>query len=143
MEQREEDLLEPSRVADRDVRHVGGGTERDVEALRARGLRHEGEAAFDRGADVEGVQSELEVAAVQRDPVQDIVHDPGDLFGPGLDDGCQLPLLAGLGPGRQQAGRAHDRVELRAELVTEVGQELDVDLDLALVAVDLAVGRGR
>src|SRR5207248_431438 len=67
-----------------------------------------------------------------------------DRSGRGLDDRGQLPLLAGLGAGGEEAGGSDHCVELGAQLVADVGPELRVDLDHAPVTVGVSVGgRGR
>ena len=78
------------------------------------------------------MQRELELATLDGDRVEHLVHDPGDLLGARLDDRRQVALLPRLRAGGKEAGRADHRVELIPQLVADVGQQLRIDLDQAM-----------
>ena len=137
MKQRHQDLLEPARIPDHDVGHVRRRAEGDVEALGTRGLGNDGETAFDHRAHVEGMQRELELTAFNGGRVEPLVDDSRYLLRSRLDDRGELALFARLGAGRQEAGRAHHRVQLVAQLVAEVGEHVRIDMNEVRV---LAVG---
>ena len=63
------------------------------------------------------------------------------MLGAGLDDAGELALLARLGAGGQEAGGADDGVQLVAQLVAEVSQDVGVDVDDASVPVGVVVPR--
>jgi len=135
--------MDAARVADRDVGHLGGDVEGDVQAFRAGRLRHQADAALHRRADVEWMQRQLELPALDGHRVEDVVDDARDLLGRGLDDRRELALLAGLGARGQEPGRPDHGVQLGAQLMTDVRPQLGVDLDRARVAVDVAVASHR
>src|SRR5262249_5768696 len=81
----------------------------------------------------------LELAAFDRHRVEHVVDDACYLLRAGLDDRRELALVAALGAGGQQAGGPHDRIQLVAQLMPDVGPEVGVDLDDAVVTVDLAL----
>src|SRR5438552_15542999 len=73
------------------------------------------------------MESELEVAAVDCRRVEHLVHKSRELFRTGEHDRGQLALVAGRRGRRQQARRADDGVQLVAELVPEVDEQLGVE----------------
>ena len=79
------------------------------------------------------MKGELELAASDGRGVQHLVHDSRHLLGARLNDRRQLALLARLRPCGEQAGGADHRVELIPELMADVGEQLGVDLDRAVV----------
>ena len=89
------------------------------------------------------MQGELELAALDGRRVEHLVHDARDLLRPCLDDRGQLALLAGLRPTREQAGRSYQRVQLVAQLVAHVCEQLRIDLDRAAGLAVLAFVRRR
>ena len=89
------------------------------------------------------MERELELAGPDGGRVEHVIDDPRHLLGAGLDDRGELPLLTRLRARGEKARRAHDRVELVAQLVPDVSEQLGVDLDRAVMTVRLAVGRRR
>ncbi len=89
------------------------------------------------------MQGQLEAAAVDGRRIEPLVDDSGHLLGARFDDPGELALLARLGPGREHARGADHRVQLVAQLVTEVGQDLGIDVDDPGMAVGLVVPRRR
>src|SRR3979490_1478349 len=79
--------------------------------------------------------SELELSPRKAGRVEYVVDDSGHLLGARFNDRGELALLTRLGSNRQQARRAHDGVELVAKLMADIGQQLEVDLDRALLRV--------
>src|SRR5436309_13337075 len=86
------------------------------------------------------MESELEVAAVDCRRVEHLVHKSRELFRSGEHDRGQIALVAGGRGRREQARRADDGVQLVAELVPEVDEQLRVERRVAgrcAVGVDL------
>jgi hypothetical protein len=70
------------------------------------------------------VEGQLEVSALNHGGVEDVVEEPCDAIGAGLGDCRKLALLAGRRDRRQHARGHDDGVELVAQLVSEVRQQV-------------------
>ncbi len=119
VEQCQHHLLDAARVTDDDAGHVGFGAKGQVDAFGAGLLDDHAQARLDTRAYVERVQGQLEVSGIE-----DVVEEPGDAIGAALGDCRKLALLAGRRDRRQHACGHHDGVELVAQLVPEVRQQL-------------------
>jgi hypothetical protein len=128
-EERQENLLDPTRVADDHAWNVELSPKRKIETLGPGRLGNEPEAGLDARPNVEGMQRQLELATLDDRGIEHPLDQPGDLLGSNLDDRCKLAFFGGRCSHRQQAGGAKNGVELVAELVTEIGQQLAVDFD--------------
>src|SRR5205823_8318210 len=74
VQQGHQDLLEPARIADGNVWHLGPGLERDVEALRPGRLGNEPQTVFDRRTNVKRMQRQLELSALHGHGVRSEEH---------------------------------------------------------------------
>jgi len=77
-------------------RNVGLGAKRKIQALAASLFDDHAEAGLHARADVERVQRQLEVSALDEGRIEDVVEKPGDRLAPVLDDGessrCSLEV---------------------------------------------------
>ncbi len=94
-QQREQDLLDPPRIPHDHARDVELGAEGKVEALGSGDLGDQPKAALDTGTDVERVQRELELAALDHGCVEDLLDEPRHLLRAQLDDRGKLSFLSG------------------------------------------------
>jgi hypothetical protein len=127
----QQDLTEAGGVTGDVQRHVGGDDDDEFEALEVGEGREGFDDVVEGVAELERAVGDLNLAGLDAGIVEDVVERLVEGFGGGAEGG-EVVALAGLeGVVEEEVGRAHDAVEVTADVAAECGEHFALGLVLA------------